>query len=136
MALLRSWDLAMSGHSIAAPLAFLAFRQHLAEPGAIAHRFYTRRGDREDADDGDGQAISLAELGLTPDRLLDDVENAGRDLKWGAGRMDPEWSHQQRLIRGRAEFDLSGGPDVLHTSALPLPLSLSLSFSFSFFMWS
>lgn len=114
MALLRSWDLAMSGHSIAAPLAFFAFRHHLAEPGAIAHRFYTRRGDREDGD-GDGQAISLDELGLTPGRLLDDVENAGRDLKWGAGRMDPEWSHQQRLIRGRAEFDLSGGPDVLHT---------------------
>jgi hypothetical protein len=111
----------MSGHSIAAPLAFFAFRAHLQEgAGTVAHRFYTLRGDARDDEGGDDDDTlaypSLTALGLTADRLLDDIENAGRDLKWGAGRVDPEWRQQQRLVRGRAEFDLSGGPDVLHTS--------------------
>jgi len=37
-------------------------------------------------------------------------------LKRAHGRVDPEWGMVQRLVRGKFEWDLNGGPDVLRTS--------------------
>lgn len=125
----------MSGQSIGAPLAYFAFNELLAGPEA--QQFYDYCGDNLDS----FAWPPLSYLGLSPDKLLHDIEMAGniltlpirmsmviflsgRNLKWGTGRLDPEWKRVQRLVRGRSELELSGGPDVLHTSISPSSLRI------------